>query len=227
MRAILRLLIVLAVPVVLTMVVVRALTLPWYPAFEYARPGFPQDSFGLTQQERLRLAQASIRFLNVPGHTELLTDLRLPNGEPAYNERELSHMIDVKHVFSRLTLLAVVMLAVAAIAAVLLARLGDRCGIGDALAEGGGLTLAVLLTLGVWMLVGFDQFFTFFHGLFFQSGTWTFSYSDTLIRLFPLPFWQDAGLIIAGAVSLCSLLLLGIGIHQGRGCRQRRGSVAP
>ena len=225
MRAILRLLIVLAVPIVLTMVVVRALTLPWYPAFEYARPGFPQDSFGLTQQERLSLAQASIRFLNVPGHTELLTDLRLPNGEPAYNEREFSHMVDVKRVFSRLTLLAGAMLLVAVIAAAVLARLDDRCGIWDAIAEGGGLTLAVLLTLGVWMLTGFDQFFTFFHGLFFQPGTWTFSYSDTLIRLFPLPFWQDAGLIVAGAVSLCSLLLLGVGIWRGRGCRQQRKTV--
>ena len=33
---------------------------------------------------------------------------------------------------------------------------------------------------------------------FFAAGTWTFEYSDTLIRLFPEAFWYDAALTIAG-----------------------------
>ncbi len=60
--------------------------------------------------------------------------------------------------------------------------------------------MALLLGLAAWMLIGFEGFFQAFHGVFFESGTWVFSYSDTLIRLFPLPFWQDAGLIVAGGL---------------------------
>jgi integral membrane protein (TIGR01906 family) len=222
---------VIAVPVVLTISVVRRLTAGWYPAFEYARPGFPEDPYGMPREARLQLAQATIRFLNTPGRTDMLADLRLPDSDPwngaaAYNARELAHMDDVKLVFSGLTLLAAGLLAGAVAAAVALARRGERCVVWAALAQGGGLTLALLLGLAVWMLVAFDAFFTAFHGLFFQAGTWVFSYSDTLIRLFPLPFWQDAGLIIALTVSLLAALLLGVGLYSSRRCRSHSEGVA-
>jgi uncharacterized membrane protein len=38
----------------------------------------------------------------------------------------------------------------------------------------------------------FWQFFTDFHGLFFKGQSWLFPDSDTLIRLYPLKFWEDA-----------------------------------
>ena len=219
MRGRLRWLMVIAVPVVLTIFMVRVLTAGWYPALEYARPGFPEDPYGMPPEVRLRLAQASIRFINTPGRTRILADLRLPDGSAAYNARELAHMDDVKLVFSGLTLASTALFVGAVIAAVALVRRGERCAVWAALAQGGGLTLAILLGLMVWMLVAFDAFFTFFHGLFFRPGTWVFSYSDTLIRLFPLPFWQDAGLIIAAAVSLLSAVLLAWGAYGYRRCQ--------
>ena len=227
MRHLFRILIVLSVPVVLTMAMVRLLTFPWYPTYEYARPGFPADPFGLPLRERLQLAQASIHFLNIPGRTPILEELRLPDGEPAYNDRELEHMDDVKAVFTGLTLFAAVVAAASAAAWIALVRTLDHCAVWGALLHGGELTLAVLLGLAAWMLLGFDQFFTFFHGLFFQPGTWVFSYSDTLIRLFPLPFWQDAGLIVAGGVSLFSVVLVGVGTRQQRRCHQKAQESRP
>ncbi|MGC9522145.1 MAG: TIGR01906 family membrane protein [Anaerolineae bacterium] len=218
MRGFLQFLITLAVPIVLTMTAVRLLTLPWYPTWQYSREGFPEDPLGLSREERLRLARGTIGFLNVPWRVDTLERLALPDGSPAYGPRELEHMDDVKAVYNALTLLAL-LLAVAAVIAVWgLIRRQARCAIWGALAQGGALTLAVLLGLGLWMLVGFNAFFTFFHGLFFESGTWVFSYSDTLIRLFPLPFWQDAGLLIAAGVSAVSLLLLVVGTWQHRLC---------
>jgi integral membrane protein (TIGR01906 family) len=221
MRGLLRWLLVLAVPVVLTMTVVRLLTMGWYPAFEYARPGFPDDPFGLPAEARLELAQATIRFLNLPGRSDILDDLRLPDGSAAYNARELDHMDDVKVVYDGLTLFAAALLVGAAAAAVALVRRGARCVVWTALAQGGVLTLGILLSLAVWMVVGFDAFFTAFHGLFFQSGTWVFAYSDTLIRLFLLPFWQDAGLIVAGTVSLPAVGLVVGGWWGHRRCQLR------
>ncbi|MGC9349332.1 MAG: TIGR01906 family membrane protein [Anaerolineae bacterium] len=215
---ILRLIIVVAVPVVLTMTAVRILTLPWYPAWAYEQPGFPDDPLGMPHQERLRLARAAIRYLNVRRGSGLLRDLRLPDGSRAFNERELEHMDDVKVVYDRLTLLAVVLLGGAIAAGLGSALWGESCEVWRALAHGGGVTLVILLALGLWMSVGFGQFFTFFHGLFFESGTWVFRYSDTLIRLFPLPFWQYAGLMIAGAVSLTAIVLLAAGMLGFRRC---------
>lgn len=214
----LRVLIVLAVPVVLTMTMVRLLTLPWYPAWEYRRPGFPADPLGMSESERLRLAAATVRFLNVPWQTDSLKDLQLPDGTPAYNGRELGHMDDVKCVYNALTLTALVVLVGAILSGWRLRQAGKRCEAFASLQQGGVLTLLALISLAVWMLVAFSQFFTFFHSLFFQPGTWVFSYSDTLIRLFPLQFWEDAGLLIAGGVSLSSLLLTLLGGWLRRRC---------
>jgi integral membrane protein (TIGR01906 family) len=220
MLHLLRLVIVIAVPIVLTMVAVRVLTLPWYPGWAYQRPGFPDDPLGMSRQARLRLARVAIRYLNVRRGSGLLRDLRLPDGNRAFDARELEHMDDVKVVYDRLTLLVVVFFVGAVAAGLGLASQGAGCEVWRALTLGGAVTLAVLIALGLWMLVGFNQFFTFFHGLFFEPGTWVFSYSDTLIRLFPLPFWQYAGLLIAGAVSLTALCVLIAGVAGYRGCRR-------
>ncbi|MBI4772336.1 MAG: DUF1461 domain-containing protein [Chloroflexi bacterium] len=63
---------------------------------------------------------------------------------------------------------------------------------------GAGLTLLLFLGVIAYIAINFNTFFTQFHEVFFASGTWVFEYSDTLIRLFPLRFWQDAFVLIAG-----------------------------
>lgn len=213
-------LVTLSVPVVLTMVVVRLVTLPWYPAWQYGRLGFPADIYGLPAEDRLRLASATIGFLNVFGSDDALGRLVLPGGDPAYNDRELSHMDDVKRVYDGLTAAAAVALLVGTGSVWYLRRGGD-VAVWRALGSGAGATLALLVALGVWMVAGFDRFFTLFHGLFFEEGTWLFYTSDTLIRLFPLPFWRDAGLIVAGIVTMLALGLLAV----SRAMARRAGST--
>ncbi|MBN1248042.1 MAG: TIGR01906 family membrane protein [Anaerolineae bacterium] len=205
------LVVVVAVPVVLTMTLVRLLTFPWYPAWQYRRAGFPADPYGLPRQERLRLASATIRFLNIPGQTDILETLELPDGSPAYNDRELHHMDDVKAVYNGLSVAALGFLIAGAVSGWALWRAQGAPALWIALTRGATLTLALLVTLGAWMLLGFDRFFTAFHGVFFEPGTWVFYYTDTLIRLFPIEFWQTAGLLVAGGVTLLSLLLIALG----------------
>ena len=50
--------------------------------------------------------------------------------------------------------------------------------------------------------INFDRFFTTFHRIFFESGTWTVSYTDMLIRLFPPKFWSDVAIFIAATSAL-------------------------
>jgi len=77
--------------------------------------------------------------------------------------------------------------------------------------ERGGIVTLVLLGLVVLsILTLFNYFFIIFHELFFKSGTWTFLYSDTLIRLFPERFFQDT-FLIGGILSLVLALIFFFG----------------
>ncbi len=205
-----RLLITLAIPLVLTMSVVRLVTRPWFPALEYRRPDFPADPLGMPTDERLRLARAAVRYLAWPRSAADLAALTLPDGRPAFNSRELRHMADVKRVYDALTDAALLALLLALIAARHLARTAPRA-LCTALALGGLLTLILLSSLGLWMLLGFDAFFVAFHRLFFEGNSWLFPATDTLIRLFPLPFWMHAGMLVAAIVVGLALILILLG----------------
>lgn len=221
MRVALRWLIVVAIPLVLVMGIVRLLTLPWYPAWEYAKPGFPADPLAMAPDERLRLARASIAFLNMPRGVARLDDLRFADGTAAFNAREAGHMDDVKLVYDRLTAAALIAFVVAAASVWLLLRKGHTVTVWGAVSDGSLVILCLLVVLGVWMLVGFEGFFTAFHGIFFEGDTWLFAYSDTLIRLFPLQFWSDAGLLIAVSVGCIAFALALL----GRALQKRREKV--
>ena len=58
------------------------------------------------------------------------------------------------------------------------------------------------------LLVTFSTVFVSFHRIFFEGATWLFLYTDTLIRLFPERFWQDAFIILAGSTLAEAVALL-------------------
>lgn len=81
--------------------------------------------------------------------------------------------------------------------------------------------VGLAITIGVIVVVGiainpnvFWNFFAWFHSLFFTGDSWLFLFSDTLIRLFPLRFWQDAFLFAA-------IIALGGGVALGLGLKTR------
>lgn len=198
----------LLVPVVLVLTGVRALMTPIFLRFEYNTPGFPPDSFGFTQEERLYWTQIVVEYLLNSEDISFLGDLRFEDGQAVYNTRELNHMVDVKNVVGGV-------LRVWYAALVVLFGLGIwawrdhwwedfRWGLG----RGGWLTLLLLGTTILFVLVAFGVFFVAFHQVFFAEGTWRFSYSDTLIRLVPERFWRDT-FIVAGTLASGAGLALG------------------
>jgi integral membrane protein (TIGR01906 family) len=211
MKIVMRWLIILAVPVVLVVGAVRLLSWPWFPTWEYRRPNFPDDEYGLSLAEREDLARRSVMFLNLPHDIERLEGLRLPDGSPAFTDRELEHMSDVKRVYDSITAVGLLALIVAISAGWALNRRGEVGSLWGGLSDGALLTLVGLGALGVLMLLSWNTFFTGLHQIFFESGTWRFQYSDTLIRLFPMRFWRDAGLIVVGIVSGTAFLIALIG----------------
>lgn len=221
----------LIVPVVLTLLAVRLVMNPWYVEFEYRTPNFPADEYGFTQQERLKYSKIAIEYLLNDADISFLGDLRFPEGQRVpgfscqfmvdctkmYNERELSHMLDVKIVVQGA-------LKVLYVGLVILAGLGIWAWFGKwwkaylaGLQSGGWLTVALLGGIILFVLLAFGVIFVFFHELFFASGTWTFYYSDTLIRLFPERFWRDTFLMVGGIAAV-------MGIALGWGLRKYRSA---
>ena len=221
--SIIRWLVVIAIPFLLTLGTVRLLISwesPTYPEIEYGR--IAPDPYGFTPQERLALADATLAYLQRPEAASeviyLLEDLRLPGtDDPVYNEREIGHMLDVKNVAdvfkSVLWVLAVVVIGGLII---LLARSETRALGAKAIKQGGLLSVILVVLIILFMGVAWSLAFTLFHNLFFSSGTWTFYYTDSLIRLFPEQFWFDFGLLWFGLILLEGIILALIGYGLGR-----------
>jgi integral membrane protein (TIGR01906 family) len=200
-------LVTLLIPVALTTTVVRIMLTPLYVQIEYKTPGFPADSYGFTTEERYYYAQNARQYLVNAADISFLGDLRFQNGQPAYNERELSHMIDVKNTVKAAINVWIISLA-------LMVGLGIWAWFGNwrkefkhAVGRGGWLTVILLGTILVLVAISFGYVFVTFHNVFFQQGTWTFQYSDTLIRLFPERFWRDLFLAVGGTTLLGGLAL--------------------
>ena len=200
-------------PLALTFLGLRLLLTHAFLEVEYRTPGFPPDQYGFTLQDRLKWSKVSVDYLLNNADISFLGDQTLPGGSPLYNPRELSHMQDVKKVVQ-----PVLWIGYAVWLLVLGIGLWAQLGGGwpeylRGLRGGGWLTVALVALIGIFAGVSFWQFFTLFHGLFFSGGSWLFEYSDTLIRLFPLPFWENA-FLFAGVLDVAGGLALGLGLRK-------------
>jgi integral membrane protein (TIGR01906 family) len=207
------------VPFFLIMSSVKILIQPWYPPFEYSTPDFPPDQYGFTRAERLKWAGLSIDYLNNDAGLSFLADLRLMDGNPLYNERELSHMLDVKNLVQQMYV-AWNILALIFVGVFFAAWRGKWFpALAGALANGGKFTITLILCILAMVAVSFDWLFTMFHRLFFTGSTWIFLYSDSLIRLFPIPFWRDAFILMGVFTIGVAVLLIVFG---GRAARANK-----
>ncbi len=214
-------LVTILIPLALIGLAIRVLLSPLFYRLEYNMPYFPPDEFGFTKADRLKWAPYAVDYLVNNADISYLGDLKFDDGQPLYNERELSHMSDVKRVTQGALRVWYLSLA-------LLVALGAWAWLGNwwdayrsGLSRGGWLMVGLAVTIGLIVVVGiainpdvFNLFFAGFHHLFFEGDTWLFLFSDTLIRLFPIRFWEDAFLWAA-------VIALGGGIALGRGFRVR------
>jgi integral membrane protein (TIGR01906 family) len=206
------------IPLVLIGLAIRVLLTPLFYQFEYNMPYFPPDEYGFTKADRLKWAPYAVNYLINNADISYLGDLKFDDGSPLYNERELRHMQDVKNVTRGALRLWYISLA-------LLLGLGIWAWFGGwwqyfllGLKRGGWLMVGLAALIAAIVIIGiainpnvFDNFFVLFHSLFFEGNSWLFYFSDTLIRLFPIRFWQDA-FLWAAVIALGGGLLMGLGI---------------
>jgi len=191
-------LLIITLPLLIVITSIRLVLTPLFLEVEYRLPGFPADDFGFTFQERLNWAKVSSNYLVNNSGIEYLGNQKLAGSQPLYDERELSHMNDVKDLTQSVLFVWYLLIALFALAILFFWNNGALQEFWKAISLGGWVTigLVVLIILGVF--VNFDALFTGFHRIFFKGDTWLFLYSNTLIRLFPERLWQDVFLFIGG-----------------------------
>jgi len=196
-----------ALPFFLVLTSTRLVMTELFLQLEYHRPGFPEDRYGFTQEDRLKYAPYAVQYLLNDSGISYLGDLEL-DGLPMFEPDELKHMEDVKVVTRAAFQIHTVLTVAVLLAVILLARRrATREALRDGLFGGGLFTLSLIVALVVLVLANWDYFFTGFHQIFFEGDSWKFSTSDTLIRLFPEQFWFDAAmtsgfLTVFGAAAL-------------------------
>jgi len=213
-------LIAILVPIALIGLGLRVLLTPTFLQIEYNMPYFPEDNYGFTKEDRLHWAPYALDYLVNSADISYLGDLTFDDGSPLYNERELSHMEDVKVVTTGALNVWYISLALLLMLGIWSWRGSWTQTYRQGLMRGGWLMIWFAGAIGLIVVVGiavdpnvFMSLFVGFHTLFFEGDSWLFLYSDTLIRLFPIRFWQDA-FLAAAVIALGGGLALGLGLRK-------------
>ena len=193
-------------------------------SWAFNSPGLYNDGFekyyisrisGITDAD-LRQVGADIRHYINSGDEPLVVTTRIfGEKRDLFNNREISHMKDVKQLVRGVYVLALV--SAAYLAAMIIVGFGwQKARFVPALAKrltwGGGLTLILMVVFGISALVGFDSVFLKFHQLSFANDLWRLDpRTDYLVRIFPQDFWFDATMWVSIRVISGALMLTVVG----------------
>jgi integral membrane protein (TIGR01906 family) len=160
------------------------------------------------------IASGLVRYFNSNEEYIDLTVTR--DGQPiqVFNEREITHLKDVKGLF-RLDLWVFLGTAAFALFYVVYSiwrRQQGQRKLARALVIGSGLTLGLMIILGIGILLDFDELLMRFHLLSFTNDFWLLDPAhDYLIMLVTGGFMYDATLTVAGATISWAVVMGGVG----------------
>ena len=212
LRIIAQWLLVLCLPVLLlTASVSGAVNSPWLYHYGFDKYEVSETT-GLAEPELDKIVTGLIDYFNSADASISLTVMQ--DGEPfeVFNEREIAHLRDVKGLFRLVygLLLGTVVYAAIYIGVSLFWWQDRRLYRG--LIFGGGLTLVLMLIIGLSAAINFDWLFRQFHLISFANDLWMLDpATDYLIRLFPRGFWFDAAIFSAAAAAFGALVIGGVG----------------
>jgi integral membrane protein (TIGR01906 family) len=173
------------------------------------------QSTGLAEEELDKAARGLISYFNSGEEHISLTVVK--NGQPfeLFNQREIVHLKDVKGLIwlDYWVLLGTFVYALGyAVGSFFWSKRQYWRRLARGVVGGSGITLALMLALGLGTLLGFDQLFLQFHLLSFANDFWLLDPTrDYLIMLFPQGFWYDATLFCTLATVGMAAILGGVG----------------
>ena len=181
---------------------------------------------GLDTANLAFLAEELIQYFNSDAQYINITVVKDGESFVLFNEREVAHLKDVKGLFrvDYWVLLGTLIYTLAYVGVSLWRKEWQQLAWG--LIGGGGLTLGLIVALGLGVLLSFDQLFRQFHLLSFTNELWLLDPTkDYLIMLFPRGFWYDTTLFCALATGIGAVVLGGVGvlIYSSTSSRRHRG----
>jgi integral membrane protein (TIGR01906 family) len=207
----------IATAVVITAIAIVPFLSPAWVSFEQGRTGAEQLT-GYTTAE-LRTATDAILADLVVGPPDF--DV-VVGGAPVLNQREQSHMRDVRGVFAGFGLLAILAAAGLFVAAGLARRLGHPERAWSAVRNGAQALVIGVVVAGVVAFFAFDAAFEVFHRLFFAGGSYTFDPGrDRLVQLFPFAFWSETTMAVGAVIIALSVV---VAVVAGRRARSNNAS---
>jgi len=171
---------------------------------------------GLAEVELENAATGLIGYFN--SSEEYISITVLKDGEPfeLFNQREVAHLKDVKgliHLDYWVLLTTFIYILTYAGVSLFWRRRRYWRQLAGATAIGSGITLILMLALGLATLFNFDQLFLQFHLISFVNELWILDPTkDYLIMLFPQGFWYDTALFCTLAIAVVALILGGVSI---------------
>lgn len=174
-----------------------------YLKIAYQLPNVPEDKYGLSLEGRLYISAICINYLEADTNAEILRNLLFSdNRKKVFTDSEIDHLFDVKVLIQGIISLWRI-ITVILIVSVSLSFLNKKLisPVLNLWASGSWFTISLLSIIFLFSFTDFNLFFIQFHSIFFVGDTWIFPENSTLIRLFPIEFWQNA-LSTIGIISL-------------------------
>ncbi|HEU4571712.1 MAG TPA: DUF1461 domain-containing protein [Candidatus Limnocylindrales bacterium] len=193
----------LAAAIVVVAIAILPFLTPAWVAFEQGRT----NAAGLTgyAEPDLRAATNAILHDLVIGPPDFAVEV---NGTPVLEERERSHMRDVRGVFAGFGLLALVSAVLVVAGVVGARRMGHVERAWRAIGTAMRVLVVAIVVAGVIATFAFDAAFEVFHRLFFPGGSYTFDpRTDRLVQLFPFDFWSETTIVLGVVIVALALVV--------------------
>lgn len=194
-------------PITILIGIIRLIASPVFLWFEYHRPGFPADQYGMDTEQRITYGSYGLDYLFNFAPPSYLGELTFANGNPVFAQAEVGHMADVKQVMLSTMAAGLVGAVICLVLIIMLYRM-RKGAIARSLFAGAVWFTVAMIVLAVVAAFGWQAFFAGFHQLFFADGTWTFAMTDTLIRLYPGQFWIDAAAGVGGLTLVVMVVIM-------------------
>ena len=209
-----RWLFILCLPVLLlTASIAWAVNSLWLYEYGFEKYGVSQTT-GIATSELEAAARGLISYFNSNEDAISLAVIKDGASFNLFNEREVAHLSDVKELI-RLDyeVALVILLYILGYAAINLFRRKDWRQLARGTVGGSGLTLVLMLALGLGILLNFERLFWQFHLISFANDLWLLDPSrDYLIMLFPGGFWYDAVRFCALSTIVAAIILGGVAV---------------
>ena len=160
---------------------------------QYARVNAPHNT-GMSMEDLDKTTAMLLDYLNDKRDDLNLEVEKWGETEQVFDEREISHMVDVKNLYATAAKVMYISFAIsAAILVYLFIKDGKaRFFIGTVKGYKVAISVAAILIVifGSAFTFGFNTFWTMFHELVFTNDLWLLDPRvSTMINMYPLPFW--------------------------------------